>query len=177
MNTYSIHRLKQGHQTTALTGGIQLAIDISAAFDRVERPRLWQALVHSQVPPDLAAILQHWHTQAFYHLEHAGLKRSFQSTRGVRQGCVAAPLLWVLYSRGWIHELAAKVGWEWLLKGLTIYADDVHAAWQIHSEDDFLKAIVSIRVILQSLSDIGLCVNKNKTAVILRMVGKTFQEA
>ena len=172
MNTYSIHRLKQGHQTTELTGGIQLAIDISSAFDRVERQRLWQALDHSEVPQDLAAILQHWHSQAFYHLEHAGLKRCFQSTRGVRQGCVAAPLLWVLYSRGWIHDLAAKVGWEWLLKGLTIYADDVHAAWKISSEDDFLKAIVCIRVILQSLSDIGLSVNKNKTVVILRMVGK-----
>ena len=171
-NTYSIHRLRQGHQTTELAGGLQLAIDISAAFDRVERERLWLAMEQSEIPPDLAAIIKQWHLHAHYHIEHAGLHRSFRSTRGVRQGCVCAPLLWVLYTKGWLHKLAAVVGWEWLLKGLTVYADDVHGAWLIHSEKDFLSALVCIRVILQSLADIGLCVNKLKTVLLLRLVGR-----
>ena len=105
-NTYSIHRLRQGHQTTELAGGLQLAIDISAAFDRVERERLWLAMEQSEIPPDLAAIIQQWHLHAHYHIEHAGLHRSFRSTRGVRQGCVCAPLLWVLYTKdGYINLL------------------------------------------------------------------------
>ena len=171
-NTFSIHRLKSGEKTTELMGGVQLAIDITSAFDRVERSRLWRAMSDSGIPENLAAIIEHWHDQAHYHVDHSGLQRSVLTTRGVRQGCVCAPLLWVLYTRGWIHDLASLTGWCWLLSGLTIYADDVHCAWEITSERDFLEAVCGIRNVLQSLERIGLDVNRTKTVVLIRLVGK-----
>lgn len=88
------------HDTTAAqprlhcVGGIQLFVDLTRAFDTVPRPALAAALERIKLDPQLQSILLAWHIDTNYHIEVNGCSRTIPVSRGVRQGCTSAPLIW-----------------------------------------------------------------------------------
>ena len=50
----------------------------------------------------------------------------FSVTRGVRQGCSSAPLLWTTVMVLLLDSLQHTVPLQWIQNNITIYADDIH---------------------------------------------------
>ena len=92
---------------------------------------------------------------------------------GVRQGCVAAPFLWVAYVRFWLKWLAGILGWDWVRKHVTVYADDNHLAWEFTEDTQVHQSIFELGVVLRSFSEFGMCVNLDKTVAIFSLRGRS----
>lgn len=75
-----------------------LFIDLKAAFDKVNRSKLWEILEEKEVSNGLI-----WRLKKIYEDTKAtirtkkGLSRGFRIDKGVRQGCVLSPILFNLY--------------------------------------------------------------------------------
>jgi len=77
-------------------------IDIKAAFDSVDRLALWKALRASGTPPFLVQLLEDLHRGIKSRVRADGqLSEPFDTTSGVRQGCVLAPALFCI-TMNWI---------------------------------------------------------------------------
>ena len=125
----TIHNRRVGVQRVECQGGMQILIDLQGAFDRAPRSLLQEALLDLPLHPSLISLLLAWHHLTPYHLTHGGHSYVIEGNVGVRQGCVAAPLLWVAFIRLWHKYLSRRFGYEWVIEHLTTYADDHHLAW------------------------------------------------
>jgi hypothetical protein len=87
----------------AFTNGAALHvafIDFKKAFDTVSRPLLWQKLKHIGINGRVLASVIALYTGATARVRtSSGFTPSFRQDMGVRQGCVLAPLLFVLFIR------------------------------------------------------------------------------
>ena len=69
-------------------------VDLTKAFDTVNRDLLWNILRKFGCPPNFIAILQQFHTGTCAHAVMAGSQSSsFPVEVGVKQGCVLAPII------------------------------------------------------------------------------------
>ena len=78
-------------------------MDLSSAFDRVNRSKLWIILEDMGVENKLIRLLKDLHgpMAAMVRLDNdGGCSRVFKLDRGVRQGCIMAPFLFTLYMIG-----------------------------------------------------------------------------
>ena len=110
--------------------GAQLSLDLSSAFDLLAWSLLQRSLEAAEVFPDLRDIIMSWHLEITYHLEHMRQATSIVSSRGLRQGCQLALLLWAL-ATGHLYRLLEQEShpWpvrDWLRQSTTSYADDFH---------------------------------------------------
>ena len=152
-------------------GGLTLSLDLSNAFDCVDRGHLAQGMevVHLSTP--LRNLLLSWLCPVHYHLQHKGLSSSIPVTRGIRQGCVASPFLWLLWSMAFLRDLEACRSYEWICKHLSIYADDFISQWAIQTLEDFTQALTDIGLLLDLLDDFRLQVSLSKSVVLMKLVG------
>lgn len=162
----------QGKQRLPLYGGMSLSLDLSKAFDLTDRPRLYQALAEFGVPQDTITIVQQLYKDARYIFRFGASEGSMIPTNGLKQGCIIAPFLWCFYTLALIQTLQQKRSEEWLLKTLTLFADDTWGSWLLQSREDFQTALSDITVILETLIEYRMEVNFSKTAVLLRVEGK-----
>lgn len=80
-------------------------IDIKKAFDSVNREMLCTILKKVNCPPNLLAIIKSLHESTCAMVKYDGdLSKPFHVNTGVRQGCVLAPLLFLLY----IHIIISR---------------------------------------------------------------------
>ena len=133
-------RVKQQH----VIGGIQLAIDLSTAFDMVPRDKLLQALIRAGSSDILANAVLDLHQVCRYSIQHRGRVRHICMRRGVRQGCTLAPLLWAVYSAYITHHIAEELTMSWVSEHLTLHADDTHASWTVESLESLKLALKPI---------------------------------
>lgn len=103
-------------------------IDFKKAFDTVPRPLLWQKLKHLGINGRVLASVIALYTGATARVRTSrGFTPSFRQDMGVRQGCVLAPLLFVLFIRD--LSLALDACPTVVLGNVTInhllYADDL----------------------------------------------------
>ena len=84
--------------TRTAMGDTQVSVDMSQAFDRLDRSLLLEAMTDARILSPLQDAIMAWHQGMEYHLQHADLKTKVESTVGVRQGWKIAPVLWVLYT-------------------------------------------------------------------------------
>lgn len=84
-------------------------IDISKAFDSVDRSMLMKILEKAKCPPNLLQIIKSLHedTISFVRTEN-NVTPPFIVKTGVRQGCVLAPLLFIIYMQIIIYNVAKK---------------------------------------------------------------------
>ena len=164
---------REGNISLECAGGLQILVDLKGAFDRAPRLLLQQALLDLPLPASVISLLLAWHQLTPYHLEHGGRKHTIDCNVGVRQGCVAAPLLWVSFMRFWMKHLAGRFGMHWVRKHLTVFADDNHLAWAFTDEGAVHRAIAEAEVFLNTFSEYGMHLNLGKTVAILSVRGKS----
>ena len=169
--TPSVYERKLGSTGSACKGGLQLCIDLRGAFDKASRELIHQALQLLHLPETLQVPLLAWYQQNQYHITHSTYSCTIESNIGVRQGCVAAPMLWICFMHLWQMHLVGQLSREWVIKCLTIFADDIHACWTFTCEKELEDSLKAIRIIFNTLSRMGMEVNLQKTVCLLRVFG------
>ena len=167
----NLHHQHEGRKSIPLFGSLMVTLDLSQAFDRVPRELLYQGMLDLQLPPDLIAIVMAWHAQIQYTVRHAGENRSFAATRGVRQGCSASPLLWLVFSHAISCRLAHIIGAAQLNKLLTIFADDYLAAGTFESLHELEQLLSCIAVLFKVLQSFGMAVSDAKSKAVFALRG------
>jgi hypothetical protein len=112
------------HEHQRQTDGIQIFIDLKAAYDRVNLKILFQILEQRGVPRNIINILWSLFAGCASQISINGkLTRSFQRFTGLFQGSLLAPMLWNIYVDGLADALNGKIP-----RGLPFsifFADDI----------------------------------------------------
>ena len=169
--SYPVHRHKQGLPLPSLIGGMILSLDLTRAFDMVDRSRLFSSMQRLGISDDLISILQCVYNTTTYEFEHRGVFRSVDTRKGIRQGCRAAPCLWTVFISVLMMDIEQHLSQQFLLY-CTIFADDLCSHQIFHNEADFLALIKAFGTLLDLIAAAKLEVNLAKTTVTLRMRGQ-----
>lgn len=170
-------------------------IDLSKAFDTVNRELLWSVLIRFGCPAKFVNILRQFHDGMMARVTIGGQESApFPVCTGVRQGCVLAPVLFNVFLLCVTHllhkelESSSGVAVDYRLDGNLFntrrlqattklsrervlelqYADD--CALVAHSPQD-LQAILA--VVVKAYSRMGLSVNTTKTEVVCQWSSST----
>ena len=143
-----------------------VSVDLTKAFDRVERRALFQALAQQGVPDEYVSLLSMLYKQQHGSLDGAP---AFPINRGVRQGDVLSPLLFNAalehVMRRWLARLPAKAGVKLDATSTNLtnlrYADDLLLFGKSLDE-----AVSMLELLQQELSAAGLTVNPKKTKLL-----------
>ena len=125
------HSVSASSGTSAKTGGIQASFDVTQAFDRLGWTLVQEALIDAQVPVELRGQLLDFYRHLGYHLRFGDEHAVVRASRGVKQGCKLAPLLWSLTTGLLMRRLARRTSQAWLLRVLTALADDLHLGQEV----------------------------------------------
>ena len=169
----TLYDMKAGRQKLSLGGGLQVFLDVEHAFDAVPRSLLSLALRRQPLDPSLIHLFLSWYSKTVYHYNHCGEKIAVQATTGVRQGCVAAPLLWNCHTCNVMNELQKSLGERWVQDVLTLFADDFHLQWTIEDERGFELACHQLSLFLQILDRLQVRVRAEKSSLMLLLGGKS----
>ena len=155
--------------------GIQLALDLSSAFDLLDWRLLDRALLAAQVPLELRNQIMSWHHEIHYVLTHLGQTAQVCARKGLRQGCKLAPLLWTMALEQIYRELVAEgdtlLTVAWLQGSSTIYADDIHLQEIMSTTRELDQMVYRFSTVLDALSAHGMVINSGKSAILLRHRG------
>lgn len=106
LEEYAIEKRKQLHFAF---------LDISKAYDSVDRPAMWKILKKFGLPNKIIDVIKSLHMgQQGRIIQNGQLSRPFEIKSGLRQGCVLAPTLFLLYmeaiTRRMKEHLSTNVG-------------------------------------------------------------------
>ena len=107
--TRTLHK-RQGRVPPKAQGGLMVSLDLAQAFDKVPRSLLTQGLARAGGDSDTAVLLLAWHTDSKLHLQRGTNDATVTTSRGARQGCCAAPLLWCVYASLLCDRMNARLG-------------------------------------------------------------------
>ena len=167
---------RQGLAPSRCVGGACLSLDLSKAFDCVDRNHLTTALLEQGIAPNIVAAVQQLHKNACYHYEIRSLHGTTTTTNGIKQGCRVAPALWLCYSISVLQGLARHRDLSWLHRIITLFADDWCGTWLIANRRDFIQALSDLELLLEILTIFKLQVNYQKTALLLTLHGKDAEQ-
>ena len=168
---YPVHRMQQGEPLPALKGGVSRSLDLTRAFDTVDRAKLFQGLTMLGVNPNLVLLIQKIYQQTSYEFEHRGVHRSFLTYKGIRQGCMAAPCLWSAFAAILLLQATEALTWTFVINFITTFADDFCIHQHFTSVSEFEALIKALGVILDIIEGANLELNVVKTTATLRMKG------
>ena len=167
----SHHQLREGATRGPLAGGFQFFMDVEAAFDKVDRTTLMNALAFLDIPDDVRHLIQNWHCGTDYIHQNDSYSVSVEANTGVRQGCVAAPMLWTAFTHTICFVLSLVLSEAWVRENLTLFADDLHACWTFSSENELEFSLVQFRLLIDLLTIMGIRINYEKSVVQLHLRG------
>ena len=171
MVQYKHHQAAVGSAQPGLWGGLIISLDLSQAFDQVPRHLLFQALEDFGISHDIRMLLQSIYSSTTFKFSHRGIQKEFKTTKGIRQGCKAAPCLWNIFLGKLLYELMELTSSDWVRQHHTIFADD----WAIHEEivsiQGFHRLITQLDTLLDLLHQFGMKINLEKTVALLRLTG------
>ena len=170
-STCTVHDRRAGCTPSQCVGGIMLGVDLSRAFDCVPRHALQTSLQRAGAEPELQQAVLVLHEQCRYRVTHKGYSAEFDMERGVRQGCTLSPYLFALFTCHLYDEIAQRTNTAWAQAALTLFADDTHLAWDIHSTEDLRFCMHCIRVTFEVFAQFGMTVNPTKSQLVLRLRG------
>ena len=159
----NVREKKKGLGATACAGGAILALDMSQAFDRVDRQQLHHSLEHSNLPQ--------WHNGIAYHLRSANKTSCVRCGRGLRQGCPMSPTLWNAITSRVMTILEQRLGQAWVRNNSTFFADDILGKWVFHSVADLKFMLRAIDALFTVLEEFGMKINSLKSALIIDVRG------
>eukprot|EP00435_Cladocopium_sp_Y103_P069123 s396_g32.t1 len=169
---FVIHNRACDNEQFNLVGGIMLSLDLSQAFDVVDRPALYEGLASLGVTTSLLSFLKSVYSCTSYKFDHRGHQREFPTTRGIRQGCRAAPALWATQAALLLRQFMDVTSESWVLDHTTIYADDSSFHEVLTSEEQLHRVLRDLGRILDVLENAKMQVNLSKTTVMLRLRGR-----
>ena len=167
----SAHQRASATEFFSCCGGIQIFLDIQRAFDQLPRQQLLEHLDALHDATALTTLLAQWHTDTSYCVEQAGETVVVETSKGVRQGCRAAPLLWNCFLDQFFRQLAAAVSIDWVKETLTAFADDIHQGAVFKSKHQLLTEISRIGLILDTLENLGLTLSLEKSFILIEIAG------
>ena len=164
-----------------LAGGALLSLDMSQAFDRLPRQHLLKGFQMTSVPEEIQLLFMHWLHYASYHIHHRGIDASVTSSRGVRQGCKASPMEWTIFLCTLMSTLDRAMpypaAYSWVKEHLITYADDLIAMWEFATVSDIDMMLDQLCILLDTLSNLGMQVNFDKTVFLMRVQGTQARKA
>ena len=87
----NIHQQFMGLERAPCSGGLQICLDMSAAFDSVSWTDIRAALELARIDPSVRELLLQWLRQVRYRFHHRSNTAVNVPSWGLRQGCVASP--------------------------------------------------------------------------------------
>ena len=166
----------RGHRGVRLKGSLTLSVDMSKAFDMVDRRRLREALELAAADPFFIDLVGKLHVEAFYEMTASDQTFSVATKRGIKQGCKLAPSLFAFATFLLNREVGEHCDIEALKQILTMYADDT--LLQMHFEDlpQLQEALRLCDLLLDQLMELGFKVNPEKSALLLQLHGGSAQQ-
>ena len=146
-------------------GGIQPSLDLSSAFDLIEWVHLAEAMDDANVPAELQAHVLEWYRDLRYIFTIQGHYGEVEASRGLKQGCLMARLLWSLAIGRMLHKLALDTDAAWVSREVTAYADDFYAAHTARNLTDLLLAENYLSQFLDILLQAGMNFNAAKSGL------------
>ena len=163
----SIHDLKDGKTRPHCVGGLQVFLDLSSAFDMLPRSKLYQALLMTGIPQAEVELIMQWHVDASYYFNNdCEGQQHISTSRGVRQGCKAAPTLWLAFSVLCCSMLDKKLGEGWCEKHAVIYDSFI-----FKDQAALDAAVRAVGILYETLAELGMEVSAPKSACIFTFRG------
>ena len=173
----SINNRMDGITRRQVAGGLAVALGISRAFDTVRHSEIMLALQAADAPPALQGLVWEWIRGAQYHGSDIGGNWTVDVCRGVRQGCVLSPLLYVLVVARLHSVLNTQFGAR-MNDAMDYYADDTLCHSTFESEQELVAAIRQVEFLFECLAhQAGLDINDTKTQVLLQIRGTHAKKA
>ena len=160
-----------GLSDVVLVGGMMLSVDLRKAFDSISHTELYLSLLAASVPQDLASVLMQIHVQTSCAVLHGGTSEFSSMSRGLRQGCPVAPILFAAWSVRMLHLLRGELPEGADGNSYTMFADDLHGCWEFRTAADFTSALREIKALIGVLEGLGMEINLQKSLVVLRLRG------
>ena len=178
----NIHQRHQGQRSAQCLGGLQISLDLSAAFDVVHWSHLKTALDQAGVCILVQEVILTWLKQVRYIFNHRGHQGTVKPKWGLRQGCKASPCLWAAYTALLCatidHEMSGArtstsgpPNTTWTRQHITKYADDTHARWRFSTYPEFEAVMQEVNIVLQCFRRFHMRINLEKTKAVLKVVG------
>jgi hypothetical protein len=141
---------------------IALFLDFSKAFDKVNRTKLWYALITNSSPKYWLLLRNYYNKMKTYIIDnHGNFTEPYESSVGVKQGGKLSPFLYNLLVNELLNiieksKLTYKI--NDLSKGILVYADDTNIIC-----DSAAKVRQVIKLIERFCSDFDITINAKKT--------------
>ena len=164
---YPLHRQDNDAPQPQLSGGITVSVDMSKAFDMVNRRLLFASLSNLGIHDDIINMLKALYQHTTFSFSHRGETRTLRTFRGIRQGCKAAPTLWCCFAAQLLTDIALQTSMEWLVDCITMYADDM----VMHQHFENIDQLQTFIHTLDVLEKCGMKLNMNKSEVMCRFLG------
>ncbi|OLP93673.1 LINE-1 retrotransposable element ORF2 protein [Symbiodinium microadriaticum] len=171
----NLHQKHEGqasqHKAPPLRGGLQVSLDLTAAFDLVNWSHLCTALSLAGVDPSIQEILLQWLRQVVYVFHHKGGTQEVRPSWGLRQGCPASPFLWAVFTALLSQAFDQQFYSGWSAEHAVMYADDSHLRWSFDSYAGFERAIIELRCVMRIFAQFDMQINFQKTQALLLTTG------
>lgn len=150
---------------------IALLLDFAKAYDSLDRSYLYSALLRHGYPPHFVQIVTqlHWGTTVRF-LANGTHSKRVQVTRGIRQGCPMAPLLFILALEPLYQRLQSGV----VHRGIDLTTEENTVALRVAGYADdtavYLRSPAELPATLVLIDEFGeasgLLLNRGKTVAI-----------
>ena len=159
-----------------LTGGLMCSLDLHRAFDMVSHADLYSSLIATNMPERLASILIEIHRSTVLSITHGGDTECVTMTRGLRQGCPIAPMLYSAWVCQFCDDLDKNIASGFSQQHISVFADDKHLFWEIHSTHHLRQAVRQLQLTIELLEKRGMQVSFQKSAVVYALRGRYAEE-
>ena len=160
-----------GESVPNLKGGLMVAIDLAKAFDNVTYQEMFLALREAGMEEALVQLIVQVHMNTRCSVVYGSFQGSTGMSKGLRQGCPIAPLVYLAWSVRFLKQVNKKLGDRWDQRHATVYADDKHLAWEIDGMDSLRKALRELGAVIETFQETGMEVSFGKCEAVLQLKG------
>ena len=160
-----------GSHKCRLAGGLVVSLDLAKGFDSVPHIEIQRSLEELQIDDRLIAVVMRVHTQTQCRIRQAGREAATEMTRGLRQGCPLAPILYAAWTSRLCRVMDAKLGEGWCGSHSSIFADDTLVYWDVGDMRDLRRAIRELGCLFSVVRQLGLKINLEKSGAMLALTG------